>query len=334
MKLLKPSVEHLDVTSDPLKAIEIAGRTCYKSEDKITDDSAEKFVKMLLDRGHHAMIEHSNIVFTVSPTLYVEVLTVEDRPYIRMTNDRLGHGPLISGNPRAIRDFCIQPYGAPLQVQAAIALAASKVIPLLFEDMLQDHLSGVVPTRSICATKWSNIEDLTVAEKLSHQVASYKIICDRGVTHEIVRHRPFSYAQESTRYVNYKEGVEFIIPCWFDDDKELYLGCDPTPSNYDGSNEHLWCKAMLETESSYVNAVAPDPRCRSDVKPWQAQQARSVLPNSLKTEIVVTGNLQEWRHFFKLRCSAKAHPQMQEVANMVLADMQVRIPGIFDKVTS
>ena len=220
MKLVKPSIEHINNTLCPLRAIELAGRTCYKSEDKITDGSAEKFVKMLLDRGHEAMIEHAS--------------------------------------------------------------------------------------------------------------ASYRIVCDRGVTHEIVRHRLFSYAQESTRYCNYKGGVTFIIPPWLNipegdyrvDQMCIYFcnGNEISP-NLDIKN---WLSVLYEIECTYKSLL--------EIAEWTPQQARSVLPNSLKTEIVVTGNLREWRHFFKLRCSPKAHPQMQEVANMVLADMKTRVPVIFDEI--
>lgn len=339
MNLVKPSIEHLDVTTNPLKAIEIAGRTCYKSEDKITDDSAEKFVKMLIDRGHHAMIEHSMIVLTVSPTLYAEVLHTEDRPYLHMTNDDQGQGPLISGNPRAIRDFCMHPYGAHIQVKSAIALAASKVIPLLFEGMLQDHLSGVAQSRFIHASKWSCVNDLTVAERLQHQVASYKIICNRGVTHEIVRHRPPSYGQESTRFCNYKGGVAFIIPHWARNMKEGYDVVSYDDLSSYSFTEGAWLKGRLDDESLYKAMI------NSGQRP---QDARDNLPIATKTEIVVTCNLQEWKHIFKMRCTpAKApenelvngiwchatapHPQMQEVANMILADMLIRVPGIFEK---
>lgn len=217
MQLVKPSIEFLNMIENPLQALELAGRTCYKSEDKITEDSAEDFVKMPIKRGHEAMIEHAS--------------------------------------------------------------------------------------------------------------ASYKIVCDRGVTHEIVRHRLFSYAQESSRYCNYKGGVTFILPCWLPELKEAEVtGRHDKVLAYPNIDQLYgkdmgWLNAMLDAESKYLAMVGNG---------WSPQQARSVLPNSLKTEIVVTGNLREWRHFFKLRCAKAAHPQMQEVANMVLVDMKSRVPVIFD----
>lgn len=210
MRLAKPSIKFLWMTENPLKTIEAAGRTCYKSEDRITDSSAISFVKRLIDRGHFAMIEHAS--------------------------------------------------------------------------------------------------------------ASYKIVCDRGVSHEIVRHRLFSYAQESTRYCNYKGGVEFIVPCWFEDDFETRFYLDIEDGWPEEENE--WVNVMEMCEESYLTLL----HCG-----WTPQQARSVLPNSLKTEIVVTGNLREWLHFFSLRCAKSAHPQMQEVANMLLMDIKERVQVIFDE---
>lgn len=221
MRLIKPSIEYLDGTANPLRAIESAGRTCYKSEDAITDDSAPVFIRKLIDRGHLAMIEHA--------------------------------------------------------------------------------------------------------------YASYRVVCDRGVTHEIVRHRLFSYAQESTRYCNYKGGVTFVLPPWIDLEEgeyatswgEVGIRCSLPVMDISAESARLsiWAAAMGSAEIRYQDLLK---------RGWSPQQARSVLPNSLKTEIVITGNLREWMHFFGLRTSKKAHPQMQEVANMLLADIKTRVPVIFE----
>jgi len=218
MWLVKPSVELLWLTNNPLEMIEKAGRTCYKSEDKITKESAPKFVQMLLDQTHEAMIEHASM--------------------------------------------------------------------------------------------------------------SMKFICDRGVSHEIVRHRLFSYAQESTRYCNYKGGVVFVIPCWIDLPTTIKEGEDYIlRSNFEigeiiENTTDAWIWAMAYAETRYQNLLKEG---------WTPQQARSVLPNSLKTEIVITGNFREWGHFFKLRCATTAHPQMQEVANMALKIAQENVPVIFNQ---
>lgn len=212
MQFVKPSIEFLNMTDRPLEAIEQAGRTCYRSEDRITPGSARIFVRRLLDRDHFAMIEHA--------------------------------------------------------------------------------------------------------------YASYRVITDRGVTHEIVRHRLFSYAQESTRYCNYKGGVTFIIPPWM---ASLSLHNDNRhwEAIYaEQSFEAQWLRHLESCEIAYCDALDEG---------WTPQQARSVLPNALKTEIVITGNMREWRHFFTLRTAKTAHPQMQEIASMLLEDIRKRVPVLFDE---
>ena len=209
MILVKPSAEIIHITTEALQLIEGAGRTCYKSEDKITADSAPRFAGMILKRGHESVIEHA--------------------------------------------------------------------------------------------------------------AATVRIVCDRGVTHEIVRHRLASYSQESTRYCNYRGGVAFVIPAWVE-----FL----SPGEYDRNSFGLvneaaseWFHQMLAAEETYQRLLSLG---------WKPEQARSVLPNSLKTEIVMTANLREWRHFFRLRTSTAAHPQMREVAVPLLAEFKSRVPVVFD----
>lgn len=211
MKLVKPSFEILEATD--ISLIEKAGRTCYKSEDKITKDSAAEFVKMLDKRGHRAMLEHS--------------------------------------------------------------------------------------------------------------FASVRVICDRGVTHEIVRHRLFAYAQESTRYCDYSKdkfgGVTFILPPWVD--CKLDLGVNYVHPNLDNYStaDAAWMNQMLAAETCYLRLLEEG---------WTPQQARAVLPNSLKTEIVISGNFREWQHFFTLRTAQAAHPQMREIAIPICEEFEKRIPSI------
>lgn len=203
MKIIEPSVELVNAPSysDLLSLIELAGRTCYKSESKITEDSAEKFVRNILKRGHEAVIEHGSVT-------------------VRFT-------------------------------------------------------------------------------------------CDRGVSHEIVRHRLASYCQESTRYCNYsKESfggeISFIRP------STMAKGSVAMPQ---------WIAACKQAEFSYF-AMLDYGRT--------PQEARSVLPNSTKTEVVMTANMREWRHFLRLRTAPAAHPDMREVAKMLLTEMKNRYPVFFE----
>lgn len=148
---------------------------------------------------------------------------------------------------------------------------------------------------------------------IEHEKITVRIICDRGVSHEIVRHRIASYSQESTRYCNYSQEkfggeLTFIKPCFWSTDSELYK---------------IWETQMQAIENDYNKMI---------MLGALPQEARSILPNSLKTEIVVTMNLREWRHFFKLRTSERAHPQMREIALLILNALKKEVPVIFDDI--
>ena len=209
MKIINPSVQLEDKIDGQaiLKKIERIGRTCYKSEGNITEDSAERFVKSIIARGHESVLEHVSI--------------------------------------------------------------------------------------------------------------SVRVICDRGLSHEIVRHRIASYSQESTRYNNYskdKYGNEltFIKPCFWNNE------------NVHRAFEYkLWKSECERIEQTYFTLI------RNGATP---QEARSILPNSIKTEIVMTMNLREWRHFFLLRCDKAAHPQMREVAYLILDLLNQNIQIIFEDI--
>ncbi|HHV60832.1 MAG TPA: FAD-dependent thymidylate synthase [Clostridiaceae bacterium] len=193
--------------NEMLKRIEKAGRTCYKSEDRITDESARKFIKGIIKRGHESVIEHCSI--------------------------------------------------------------------------------------------------------------TVRVICDRGVSHEIVRHRLASYSQESTRYCNYSQDkfsneITYIKPCFWDENNEE-----------NAKKYEVWKNTMEFIEKKYMELL------ELGAKP---EEARSVLPNSLKTEIVMTMNLREWRHFFKLRTSKASHPQMREIAIPLLEKFKELVPVVFDDI--
>lgn len=201
MEIINPSYEILDELAQEkiLKKIEACGRTAYKSEDKITQGSAERFVEAIIKRGHESVIEHVNL--------------------------------------------------------------------------------------------------------------SIKFICDRGVTHELVRHRLVSYTQESTRYCNYaNKGMTFINPPFFEKDSYEYV---------------LWEKRMMQVEKDYNVLIN---------RGKTPQEARSILPNCLKTEIVATTNLREWRHILKLRTAPEAHPQMREIMIPLLEELKEKLPVIFDDI--
>lgn len=158
---------------------------------------------------------------------------------------------------------------------------------------------------------------------IEHASATVHFICDRGVSHEIVRHRIASYSQESTRYCDYNNNnVTFIIPSWIEDINEgEYTYSSLFPSSENVNNQ--WFGAMLDSESYYKILRENG---------WKPEQARSILPNSLKTEIVMTANFREWRHFFKLRTSQAAHPDMRNLTINLLEDFKKSIPVIFEDI--
>lgn len=156
-----------------------------------------------------------------------------------------------------------------------------------------------------------------------------KFVCDRGVSHELVRHRLASFSQESTRYCNYgnDENITFIIPTWIDASEGEYKDeLDGTPRfAQDFGVNYTWYQSMLDSESAYFNLIQNG---------WSPQQARSVLPNSVKTEINVSANIREWRHILKLRTSKAAHPQMVELMVPLLNEFKERIPILFDDINN
>lgn len=165
---------------------------------------------------------------------------------------------------------------------------------------------------------------------LEHVSISVRCITDRGVTHEMVRHRIASYSQESTRYCNYSKDkfggeVQFILPVEFYDihDKHVTMIPDEALKESTLMCYSTWKSSILSDESKYMTML------NFGATP---QLARSVLPNCLKTEIVMTCNLREWRHFFKLRTAKAAHPQMRDLAISILKGFQDKIPVVFDDI--
>jgi len=158
---------------------------------------------------------------------------------------------------------------------------------------------------------------------IEHGSMTVKFIIDRGVSHELVRHRLASFSQESTRYCNYSKDkfdnqLTFIVPCWLD--LTDWDGRITVPSD---DPKMIWLRAMSRAEIDYNKLIESG---------WVAQEARSILPNSLKTEIVVTANFREWRTIFTQRTSKAAHPQMREIMVPLLNEVKERIPVVFDDI--
>ena len=283
---------------DPYKKIELAGRTCYKSEDKITKTSAKKFVKALMNRKHTAMLEHQCFVFKVddsSPFVEQYINLLRGCKYLNVTRFVIYRNEngnivstvryLVSGNVRAIceRDVSDPIFKALCSEYNELAYGEQK-------KSIYEYIDAKI-------VKLSDFNDLTDEEILKHSYFTFRIITDRGVTHELVRHRPCSFAQESTRYVNYKDGLNISLPSQFYEKPEEVQG--------------LYREAFEFVENVYRNLI------ESGETP---QQARAVLPNALKTEIVVTANLEEWNHIINLRyhgTTGAPHPDIKVVAEKI-----------------
>lgn len=318
MRAIQPFAEimDIDIGVDVLKKIEWVGRTCYKSTDKITDESAPKFVANLIKRGHEAMLEHASFCFEIDRQVYWWMRNVIEymsdafgfKSFMRFTYDER---ILMSGNIRAWRDLFR-------------SLTGWVGIPACFKDFIKEN-PVLFPEHQaeIYIGKLGSIrpiytDDLkSELEFLTHCDVTVRWVVDRGISHEIVRHRPASFAQESTRYCNYGQDkfggqITFIIPEFF---------------KFGSPEWVLWKNAMEECENTYLTMI------ECGVTP---EKARTVLPNSLKTEVIMTANCAEWIHFFKLRAcnsTGKAHPQMLEVSRPLLDSFKKTISVVFDDLT-
>lgn len=318
MIAIKPYAKVLDITTgvNVLKKIEWIGRTCYKSTDKITDGSAERFVSGLIKRGHEAMLEHASFCFEVDDDIFNDILANDRyfervikgyKSFLRNTNVERN---LISGNVRAWRNF----FKAFVENYGYLHGYAEKFIhdnPVLFPEF-QDCIFRDFFENIIRPVMVEDIQD--ELEILKHVDFTVLWVVDRGISHELVRHRPASFAQESTRYCNYSKDqfggqITFIIPEFFE---------------YGTPAWKVWKNSMERCEADYITLI------NMGVSP---EKARTVLSSSLKTEVIMTANCEEWRHFFKLRAcnvTGKAHPQMLEVAQPLLDEFKNIVTVIFD----
>lgn len=289
MKLVKPSFEILEqkpkeivipadmeigprmvkeeLLNSIYRQIEIAGRTCYKSEDRITDTSAKEFVERMIKSGHGAMLEHG--------TVYLQLLGV----FLDPDDVDIAYGNYI------VHHYINNPY--------------SKV-KIIHDEDWKANVYITTNYRVMIENNWlDDLFYLCNSTEYHERRYTVKFICDRGVSHEFVRHRVFSFAQESTRYCNYSKDkfgneLTFIQPCW--------SLAPMSPEDYNGSR---FLEFLHESEDLYLSLIKEG---------WKPQEARAILPNALKTELVMTGFTSDWKHFFELRDASSAHPQARELA--------------------
>lgn len=280
MKLINPKYEIIE-QKNLEKHIELCGRVCYKSEDRITGDSAKKFVDRLIKSGHTSVLEHGTVYFTthiddIEHKLLVEI--TKNNPYSFVRN--IGEYYYFTTNLRVLTDY----------------------------QKVHGDLNNIF---TLCNTKF-------IPNKHVRRV-TVKFTISRAIANEFVRHRVFSFSQESSRYCDYTKGkfgneISFIKPLWFGafpDSKIVSLGGILTTANKDAPQEwslgqRIFINALYQSEYYYKNMMD------NGAAP---QEARDVLPLSTKTELVMTGTIEQWKGFFKLRCSKAAHPDAEFISN-------------------
>lgn len=287
MNLIKPSVEII-TEPDLFKRIELAARTCYKSEGKICEGSDKALFDKLVKSGHESALEHSNIVVEFNSPVFN---LMEDILFAYTAQTSLPHHIrydvynadriLCSGNLRAWRSLC-------------------KSLP---DEFLLCRLFKTHPAFSdIPMSTWSDDggysfrivnEDVHLLPD-RHRIITARFVCDRGVSHELVRHRCLSFSQESTRYVNYKDGLTCVEPWWYEDAGDM--------------QKAAFDKSISGAENAYASLI------KGGSSP---QAARCVLPNATKTEVVATGTVEQWyKYVLPLRLSPAAHPDIRRVMNL------------------
>ncbi len=278
MKLIKPSFEIWEQPAGlegVYKQIEKVGRVCYKSEDKITEDSAKPFVDRMIKSGHGAMLEHGTVYLAMPMET---ILPIEANGWGKYTKNPYSKGFKVC------------------EVDGQKRAAVTTNLRVLVENGWLDDL------QYICEPTEYHERRVTV-----------HFVCDRGVSHEFVRHRVMSFAQESTRYCNYSKDkfggeITFVLPNWM------------TSPIWDENDKagHIFLQTMKISEDIYLELLSEG---------WIPQQARAVLPNSLKTELVVTGFTSDWNHFFDLRArgtTGAPHPQAKELAEPLMKEFIAR----------
>lgn len=294
MKLIKPSFKIIGQQpglEGLYKQIEMAGRTCYKSEDKITEDSAKEFVDRMIKSGHGAMLEHGTVYLKL--TNKGLLLDNYDKNHIEDKYINNKYSTVVFGKYPKYNSY-------EEKMNAIQEVYITTNLRVLVENGWMDDL------QYICEPTEYHEKRITV-----------KFICDRGVSHEFVRHRVFSFAQESTRYCNYSKDkfdneIAYILPPWIGETDVRNFYENSKGDNYLKYNEDslggsfAFLFNLEELEETYITLVKEEG--------WKPQEARAILPNALKTELVMTGFVSDWKHFFELRDAGSAHPQARELA--------------------
>lgn len=309
MRVIEPSVtilDELDQQSLPVR-IEFCGRICYKSEHRIDAESAIPFVRRMAEHGHNSVLEMGVTTFRLTcPTSEpIDAFFFRQPKFLHI--DRIGDTTLlITASVRAFIEM------ATLHSDDTIAMALVQRLktehPYFFETRTLPPCPQASPI-SLTKIPLAEIEQLPPEQLGKHRFLAVKFIVNRAVTHELVRHRPCTFLQESQRYCRYSADkfgneVTFIKPLFFNEPSPEYA---------------IWKQSMEAMEAQYLRLL----------ETTTPQAARTVLPNSCKTEIIVYANLAEWQHILHLRTSAAAEPSMREVMMPLHEQLRNRYPSLF-----
>lgn len=301
MKLIKSSVEDvifLDERVHPLNLIERAGRTCYKSNSAFDEETRVKFFMKLVDSSHFAMLEHANFIFEIKGLTrkYIND-SVAKNSFLNYTHDFETYRSIVSGNLRAIKE------SNEFQLMVCLINKFPELNYYFNVDTNCEAFKEEVRNPSVILQEPNQkfFKSCTDKEFNAHFYTTFHFVCDRGVSHEMVRHRIASFAQESTRYCNYSKDkwgneITCIKPAFFD-------------STWSDFEKQVYINQLKQAERAYLMLLD---------KGLSAQQARGVLPTDLKTEVIMTANHKEWTHFFDLRSkgtTGNPHPNMKKLAD-------------------
>lgn len=302
MIFVKPYLEKVENTDDKSKKIELCGRLAYKSEDKITDASSYKFVKNIIKSKHYSVLEHSDVIIKVGFFRYLQ-LKLQFNKHLRFSSHDMNF--LVSGNIRAWLELF---ESNPKKWNWIAESMIHKDVRLLtfFSDV-----KGVdyIHPEPISNFEVLTYDDLDEQELEVHERISYRFVVPRSISHEIVRHRVMSFIQESQRYCNYSKDkfvntITFCIPHWC---KSIKEGGASVGHSYT-KKEELFIDALTVAEQAYFKLL------EEGEKP---EDARDILPNATKTEIIVTGYRDGWKHFLELRTPNSAHPEIRKLAQQI-----------------
>lgn len=306
MIVIDPSFElqdDLDTASLAVR-LEACGRICYKSEDKTTDESAVPFVTKLAAHGHNSVLEMAAVTVRVTCSEEDKAAFYGLQPKYFIIDEQEG-GILITGTIRCFREIYKRASDNGI-VNAMVSLLARRD-DFLYAGVYEDETATPV-NQEIKVEKLSlkDVEQLSDELVMRHRYVGVKFIVNRAVTHELVRHRPCSFLQESQRYCRYSQDkfgnqVTFIKPMFFEEGSEEYK---------------IWVDAMEYTEKLYLQLLETS----------TPQAARTVLPNSCKTEIIMYCNLEEWQHIIMLRTPPNAEPSMREIMIPFAEELKKRYP--------